>query len=702
MPRSRPASGQLWRYRLAVFLLPLLVLWHRDNALYSPPYYGDAWFYLGYFRDLLEFKRQFFYGFYYGSRLSWILPGVLIHSLFSPLAANAILHLAVQSTATLSIFSILRLTVGIRSAFLATMVFAAYPWLWVATGWDYVDGVGIAYTLLAMALLTRSAIEPQRKWTLLLAGAALAGMVYTHLFLAPFAPLLFLYFIAMLWAWHGKPGLRSILVCSVWLASGFVLVSLLLCCINYWLDGNFWFYAPSLARGRYMAQNFQFTRSIWFQNQLVPWLWPAVAGCLTAIVLLPSVLRRPRSPAKHIALIFSALLLMAVAYMSILQLRGSTVLGHYPYVSYLLPFIFLVMGASFWAAAETMSPRTFLFTCSVAALAFAALWYDPTRYLARISPSTVRALVIFSTSALAVSLLLRRRIAGPLLALAGFVAFATVSLAHTVYFDGNDRHGDRAMYQRIMHARGRIETLRHGRPVRFWYDQKEADFYDFVALNSTYLLEFNRVGTDFPHDCSEPIPPDAMIVVISQKEHPGELARSALTDCLQPSGVHPVLEGAEAVSGAAGPFTLATLRIEAGASPAAVNEKLLKTIELDRALLGDPKASIARWPEGILVTTLPDFGAFAARLPLGLDPSLGPGLTVYVRARVLDGKVGFGVLDSAGKTFLLHRPMWPLPVATDVILALPSSGAGDLIVDNLSNNAVSKVLVERIEIRQRR
>jgi hypothetical protein len=507
-------------------LLPLLVLWHRDNALYSPPYYGDPWFYLGYFRNLLEFKRQFFYGFYYGSRLSWILPGVLIHSLFSPVVANVVLHLAVQSTATLSLFSILRLTAGLRSAFLATMVFAVYPWLWVATGWDYPDGAGIAYCLLAMALLTHSALRPIRKWTLLLGGAALAGMAYTHLFLATLTPLLLLYYIGLLWAWHGKPAAPSILNSCAWLAAGFAIVTLLFCCINYWLDGNFWFYASSLARGRAMAQNFQFTRSIWFQHQLVPWLWPAVAGCLSAILLLPSLVRGAASPAKRIALLFSALLLLAVAYMSVLQLRGSTVLGHYPYVSYLLPFIFLVLGASLFPAAETMTPRSYLLACCGAAVAFAALWYDPSRYLTHVSPFALRALIFFSASALAASLLLRRRIAGTFLALAGFVAFAAVSLAQTVYFDGNDLHGDRGMYQRIMHARDRIEGLRHGRLLRFWYDQKESNFYDYVGLNATYLLEFSRLGTDFPRDCAEPIPPDALVVVLSQKEHAAELARS--------------------------------------------------------------------------------------------------------------------------------------------------------------------------------
>src|ERR1035438_9475648 len=192
--RSSSSAGSLWPYVMAVLLLPSIVLWHTRDAFYSPPWYGDAWFYLGYFRDLLEFKRRMFYGAYYGSRLSWILPGYLVHSMFPPVLANAILHLAVQTVATLSLFSILRLIAGVRGAFLATLVFAVNPWLWAATGWDYVDGAGIAYCLLALALFTSAALEPFRKWTLVLAGAALAGMAYTHLFLATLTPLPLLYY----------------------------------------------------------------------------------------------------------------------------------------------------------------------------------------------------------------------------------------------------------------------------------------------------------------------------------------------------------------------------------------------------------------------------------------------------------------------------------------------------------------------------
>src|ERR1017187_4330580 len=148
-PQWNPAWP--WPYVLAVLLLPVLVLWRQDNALFTGVGYLDPWFYLGFFRNLANFKGSAFPFTYYGSRLSWILPGALVHSLFSPLAANCILHLAVQSVATVSLFTTLRIAAGARRAFLATMVFSVNPWLWSATGWDYVDGVGIAYCLLTMA-----------------------------------------------------------------------------------------------------------------------------------------------------------------------------------------------------------------------------------------------------------------------------------------------------------------------------------------------------------------------------------------------------------------------------------------------------------------------------------------------------------------------------------------------------------------------
>ena len=83
-PATPTASFRNGLYVVAVLLLPLLVLWHGDNVLYSPPWCTDPWFYLGYFKDLADFKRDLFPSFHSGSRYPWILPGYLIHSLFPP------------------------------------------------------------------------------------------------------------------------------------------------------------------------------------------------------------------------------------------------------------------------------------------------------------------------------------------------------------------------------------------------------------------------------------------------------------------------------------------------------------------------------------------------------------------------------------------------------------------------------------------
>src|ERR1019366_5260961 len=170
-------------YAVAILLLPLVTLWRHDDPLFSPLWYSDTWFYLGYFRDLVNFKRDLFPGFYYGSRLSWILPGYLAHKLLSPLLANALLHLGVHILATASLFRILRLTAGVRAAFLTAILFSVYPWFWAATGWDHVNGAAIAFLLAGMACLTAHAERPSRRWVLTLAGASLASAVFAHFFM---------------------------------------------------------------------------------------------------------------------------------------------------------------------------------------------------------------------------------------------------------------------------------------------------------------------------------------------------------------------------------------------------------------------------------------------------------------------------------------------------------------------------------------
>lgn len=536
-------------YLVAVLLLPVLVLWRDDRPLYSPDYYADAWFYLGYMHNLVEFKRDDLFGaLHNGERLPWILPGYVVHSIFPPLAANVILHLAVQSTATLSLFFCLRRIAGVRVSFLTTLLFSVHPWLWVATGWDYVGGVGVAFTLLALALLTRSAMSSSAA-SLFGAGMAIAAMSYTHLFLATLTPLLPLYYIGLRRATRQEPLRQPALLFGLWAGAGFALVTAFLAGVNYALDGNPLFFKLTIAQARRMAQDFVFVKGIWKEGQLVPWLWPGVAGCVTALVLLPGRLREGITAANAGALLISVSLLVAVAYMAALQVLGITVLGHYPYVSYLLPFVFLVIGTSLFGAVDRLPLKSYLLLCAVAAATMAILWGLPFRFWIAVyrSPAQVFELTALTAACLPVALALRRRAAGALVTVAGFAGFTAIALLQTNYLDGLDVHGNRAQYLRIMEARSKIEQTRRARPVLFWYDRTERNFHEYYGLNATYLAEFSRLSDAFPRGCDKPVTPGALIVVTSQKDDAPELARAALADCWHATTLEPRVESVHPV-----------------------------------------------------------------------------------------------------------------------------------------------------------
>jgi hypothetical protein len=535
----------------------LLVLWHRDNVLYSPPWCTDPWFYLGYFKDLADFKRDLFPGFHSGSRYPWILPGYLIHSLFSPVTANCILHLTVHSIAVLSLFSILRVTAGVRGAFLTAMVFSLHPWLWAATGWDYVDGPDIAYCLLALALLTRSARQPVRRGSLLLAGMALAGMLYTNLSWITIAPLLPLSYIVLVRAWHRTPMIRSLPAVCLWSGAGFGIVTVAFCGVNYLLDGSLWFLRSTIVLARSVVANWRWPVSIWQNGGLGPWLWFGAVAGIAAVLLLPSRLRKGAVTHNAAGLLFSAQLLVTVAYMAYQQYRGIAVLGIASYASHLLPFVFLVIGSSFWPAAEAMSPRAFVLTCCATAVVFGAIWYHAEQPLL---PASETALA--GTGALALALVLRRRQTGVLLAMAGFAFLTAGVVTETVQL-----HGTRAQYERIMRARERVESVRHGGAVRFWFNESDPDISDYFALNATYIAEFSRLGTAFPqYGCDVRLETGALVVVSSRNERVPETASSVLANCWRAFGMKPVVEEVDSFQRSERPYTVAMIGAEADSS----------------------------------------------------------------------------------------------------------------------------------------
>jgi hypothetical protein len=559
MPDADKTRDRPLFYAIALLLLPVLVLWRHDDPLYTPLWQSDPWFYLGYFHNLVNFKRDLFPGFYYGSRLSWILPGYVIHRLLSPVAANAILHLGVHSIAVLALFSTLRRTIGLRSAYLTAMIFALHPWFWAATGWDHVNGGVLAYYLLAMALLTRAAAGPDRKWPLIAAGMAIAGAVHAHLFVTALMPLLAVHYLALVWAWRSSPVRRSLQRLCLWAGIGFVVFTAPICAINGLLvDGNPWFWTPSLHTAQAVTANYIWSESLWFEHRLAPYLWMIAAALTAAILLLPFQWKQATRVKKVAALLFSAQLLIGGALMIYLQSRGITLLGHYYYACYLFPFVFPVLGVSFFPAVKNLSQRAWALTCSIATLVFGLAWVEPAAnpVLVRLIPEWCAFLV--AGCILLTALVLRARASGAWLALAGLAILT--SLTYNGSYRWVDIHGTRQEYVRIMDARRHIEEERSNRPIRFWYDKSEPAFFEYYALNAGYLAEFARIGESFPKECQGTVELGSLVVVTSAKEHTPEAAKGALADCWQGSGIAPAIQSTWQMARPGQPYMLVVLK----------------------------------------------------------------------------------------------------------------------------------------------
>jgi hypothetical protein len=120
---------------------------------------------------------------------------------------------------------------------------------------------------------------------------------------------------------------------------------------------------------------------------------------------------------------------------------------------------------------------------------------------------------------------------------------------------------------------------------------------------------------------------------------------------------------------------------------------------LDQIVLAYKLASI----EGhgpYLVKTPPQQWAYAASIPFQLGPDPKQKLLVHVRARVLEGTIGIGILNSKANVFQTEQMVYPADHPLDYYIPISSpNSANDLIFRNTSAAGVpSEIIVEKTEV----
>ena len=482
---------------LLLLLLPVLLLPISQTWIFNPNGTIDPWVYFGYFIRLKQYLIAFPDA-YYGSRSSWILPGYLAYSLFPPLVANYILHLGFYYIAIISLYLVLKPSVGRRAAFLASAFMGCYTFFLLAIGWDYVDGAGITYFLLTVLMLSWAARKKSWSTWMFLSGAFFGALIYTNFVWLAFAPALITYYFLINRPHQTRKTSISVAASVV----GILTITLFLCVVNYAMAGRFFFFMPSVNYISNHGNHQSPWRFDWYDGSLLRATWlilPTIVLLVTIALLAGSKFRKSFEQTNiHLQVPF----VMSCLGMMFLTVKGLPGLHHPYYASYLIPSMFLAIGAPLKSLA-TLSNRSFAAVGSLSLILIIFPLID-TFWWSSDQPIILCCLFLTATVFSIASSFNQKKVAR-VLAILLFTVSVSISFAQ----GWNPNQSVKQLQSNALNSKASIDShltvsgvqklFRDIDPtVRlfFWYSSKELEVYR--SISSASLWGYRFISEDFP------------------------------------------------------------------------------------------------------------------------------------------------------------------------------------------------------------
>jgi len=653
------------RNLLIIFVLPLIILLLDSNVFFGRPGWLDTWMYYSFFGHLHEFKSALFPNTYYGSRMSWILPGYIINAIFRPLTANYVLHLLVYYTGAYSLYYVLRHFYGRSTAILTLIAFTCNPYLWGAVGTDYVDGFGIACYLLVLAILTSVNTNRRVRPGLILSGVVYAALMYSNTVWFLFSPIFLSFYVFLRRPRGVREIARASIQSAIWFVSGVASLTVVLGAVNYRIDGHFWFYWPSI---QYTLQNANSPKP--WHSADYNWIWSAhwlvVPAVMLAATSVASVGRLVRGSWKvaRATWFFRLHFVVFVVIFALLELRGLYMLEWAFYASYLIPATFLLAGAELFATTGLSRPVV-AGLCGGIVLFLAwfgiggSLWTD----LVRLG---IPAVLCIATGAI----LLRAALPANRVALAACLAgFGLLNLygrgRNGCYIEqAESPYWRRNAFVRMREAVDAIDEARQGRRVVFWFDAKDPHSDEFDSINSFFLWGYTWIGRSFPAIdpvANDRVTPGEVVAVLSTRGEDAQIMEQA-DRALKPRGLAVSPRARREISYGGASYTVFCLDLvrdpdlfrpvmlswnatgDEGRMSSA-EDVSAATIPLEKWRAADVDAVVERAKDGLHVRT----GA-ASRVAFGsiyapLVASESGKYLFVLSCRLLDGHIAFGALN---------------------------------------------------------
>ena len=360
-----------------LFFFPILQVWINSNWIFNPikalPLlaFRDTWFYNGIFFYFFDYVNEgFMSDHYFIERLPSNIPGYYLYHLLSPLKANYILHLGYYYIAVFSIYFILYSLLNKRTALIASLAMGSYPWFLRAVGWDYVDGIGIAYYCLSMGLLVGAMKRPRPGLLLYGAGISTACLIFTNLFWLPFTVMLMAFYILIRYAVQK----RRVIIDMLSFCAGGLTITVFFSLFFYSVSGRYVFFENSIRAAFTISKDSGLTSLLERMYATMEPYWlilPTLLLCSAGILLVTRQLS-VNSHSHAVPMILLLQFSLTFGFLVFWHIFFQPYLFIFLYMSYLIPSTFLLFGALISSTMEDLTNQQYYIVVVLCLIVFVA------------------------------------------------------------------------------------------------------------------------------------------------------------------------------------------------------------------------------------------------------------------------------------------------------------------------------------------
>lgn len=679
----------------------------------------DAWLYYAYGTDFRPLLARFGWT-YYASRLSWNLLVALYFLIFSPATALFALGVTVSCLGSISLYLILRHYYSGRVAFLTAFALAANCWYLGDTFWLYVDGPAIASSLASIACFLHG-IRSGRRRVFCLSGMAFTIGMNAH----PVVVFLVLPALGLIVISE-----RMILSRRAWtgiaLFGAAVTMTMLALCMTAWLAfGNPWFFQASISAADWVVSggwhNWVVPFSSWIRGATA-FFMPAGLLLAAAIVFGQEAVRRQVQPDTWI-FAYAIFLGLCIVVSDVLMDAGR--LQHFYYFIYLWVPAFLLLGSVNARLIEADSGRMTAAVVGSWIVSLGTLLLGG-EYWGLYSGHPIRLMVaayvliavLLLTFVSAVTLIGRHNGFVQLLGVVAGVAFVSISCATDMRIEAErllwQPTDARPDFQTTVDAQRFVETnLVPDRRLLIWYNEKSSQQSELTAISSTFLFGYAQLNRSLPDLTDADLQKlDVPAVVVLLSMNPQHAAQAL--EVLHKRGI-PERVMAKTVVGLPGRQisiwivdtnpTGDTTRLASGDFSTRANGgigQITRPLPIDWKHVVLPSGSSVgangHWP--LIIATPAQPWGYGVVLPYSTDAqALMAPFRVLIRARVLKGKAGFGLLNHSENAFVQREffSASPDPITFELASA-NDHDIGPLVIQTADAASSARVSVDAIDV----